>query len=264
MTPNNYNYKKKVDKVDDFITSFLQNNIRLPKSSQQKLMPNNNKNINEEDTEQDIPELHEKQDYDSDSDDEDAFEISQILQEPIDTGTTRVETEMKRDKQHKISQQSNKDNITGNSDSSFPSNHSTPYISTHSKTHINKEKHRNIQHAPLNSETSGKHTTIPKPAKTKMQDNIYITNNLTYGDELQTATGSRTRILGHNVNGIESYNFATLELVCDSMRKFNIDVAGLSETNLHFNHPQVKNSMQKVIRKFWSRKKLITSETDLT
>ena len=109
------------------------------------------------------------------------------------------------------------------------------------KTHINKEKYRHIQHEIFNSETSGKHTTIPKPAKSKTQDNIYITNNLTYGDELQTTTGSLTRILGHNVNGIESYNFATLELVCDSMRKFNIDVVGLSETNLHFNHSQVKN-----------------------
>jgi len=48
------------------------------------------------------------------------------------------------------------------------------------------------------------------------------------------------------------------------MRKFNIDVAGLSKTNLHFNNPQVTKSMQKVIRKFWSRKKLNTSETALT
>ena len=130
-------------------------------------MSNNNKNINEKDTGQDIPELQEKQDYDSDSDDEDAFELFQIIQEPVDTETTRVETEMKRDKQHNISQHSTKDKITCNCDSSFPSSHSTPYISAHSKTHINKEKHRNIQHIPLNSETSGKHTTIPKPAKTK-------------------------------------------------------------------------------------------------
>ena len=80
--------------------------------------------------------------------------------------------------------------------------------------------------------------------KTK-ENNIYITNNLTYGDTLQTTTGSLTRILGHIVNGTESSNFATLELVCDSMRKFNIYVAGLSETNLHFNHPQVIKSSKK-------------------
>ena len=66
------------------------------------------------------------------------------------------------------------------------------------------------------------------------------------------------------MNGIESSNFATLELVYDSMRKFNIDVARLSETNLHFNNPQVKKSMQQVIKNFWSRKTIITSETNLT
>ena len=42
-------------------------------------MTKNNKNVNEEDIGQDIPELQEKQDYDSDADDEDDFEISQIL-----------------------------------------------------------------------------------------------------------------------------------------------------------------------------------------
>ena len=40
------------------------------------------------------------------------------------------------------------------------------------------------------------------------------------------------------------------------MKKFNIDVAGLSQTNLYFKNPQVKKSMQQVIRNFWSRKKL--------
>ena len=58
--------------------------------------------------------------------------------------------------------------------------------------------------------------------------------------------------------------FSTLELVCDSMIKFNIVVAGLSETDLHFNNQQVKQSMQQVIRKFWSRKTIVTSEKNLT
>ena len=47
------------------------------------------------------------------------------------------------------------------------------------------------------------------------------------------------------MNGIESSNFETLELMYDSMRNFNIDIAGLSETNLHFNNPQVKNQYNK-------------------
>ena len=105
------------------------------------------------------------------------------------------------------------------------------------------------------SESSIKRTFSTKHSTSNTQENnIYINNNLTYGDALQTTIGSLTRILGHNVNGIESFNFATLELMCDSMRKFHIDIARLSETNLHFNTPQVKKSIQQVIRKFWSEK----------
>ena len=37
MTPNNYTYILKSDKVDDFIMSFLQNNNNLPTFSQQEL-----------------------------------------------------------------------------------------------------------------------------------------------------------------------------------------------------------------------------------
>ena len=65
-------------------------------------------------------------------------------------------------------------------------------------------------------------------------------------------------------NGIESSHVITLDLVFDSMRKFNIDVAGLSETNLHFNILKVNKSIQKIIRTFWSRDKLTTSEKALT
>ena len=47
------------------------------------------------------------------------------------------------------------------------------------------------------------------------------------------------------------------------MIKFNIDIATLSETNLHLSNPQVNKKIQRVVRKFWSRKTLITSETDI-
>ena len=48
--------------------------------------------------------------------------------------------------------------------------------------------------------------------KKNTRKKIYSTNNLIYGDTLQTIIGSLTRILGHNVNGIESSNFVTLEV----------------------------------------------------
>ena len=68
--------------------------------------------------------------------------------------------------------------------------------------------------------------------------NIYITGNITYGDVLQTTTGSLTRIFCQNINGIEFSHFTTLESVCDSVRKCNIDIAGLFETDLHFANPK--------------------------
>ena len=77
---------------------------------------------------------------------------------------------MKKDEQQKSLQDSNKDNVVCNSDSSFPSSHSSTFISAYSslkKTNINKEKHYHIHHKPLNSETSDKHTASPKPGKQK-------------------------------------------------------------------------------------------------
>ena len=71
----------------------------------------------------------------------------------------------------------------------------------------------------------------------QVKNNIYVIDNLTHGDDIQTTIGLLTRIQGQNVNGIESSLFSTLELVCDSMNKFNIDIAGLSETKLHFVNP---------------------------
>ena len=55
MTSNNYNYKKKVDKVDSFIKSFLQNNNILSKHSQQK--PNTTTSEDESEETQEIQSL---------------------------------------------------------------------------------------------------------------------------------------------------------------------------------------------------------------
>ena len=171
-------------------------------------------------------------------DNDDVLSTSRELQETV---SNRVKTILNEDEQHKTRKHSNKENITSNSDTSSFSSLSSTNTSQHSSSRNKNSKNNNNQqkNEPLR-ESSLKRTFSTKPSTSKSQENnIYINNNLTYGDALQTSTGSLTRILGHNVNGIESSNFATLELVCDSMRKFHIDVDGLSETNLHFNNPQV-------------------------
>ena len=60
---------------------------------------------------------------------------------------------------------------------------------------------------------------LSRQSSKEKKKNIYITDNLTYGDVLHTTTGSLTRILGQNVNRFESSHIYTLELVCDSVRK---------------------------------------------
>ena len=48
--------------------------------------------------------------------------------------------------------------------------------------------------------------------------------------------------------------------MCDSMRTYNIDIANLSETNLHYAHTQIKKVLQSVISQIWPRQKVVTLE----
>ena len=76
MAPNNYIYKKITDKADDFIKIFLQNNNILSKHPQQKPNITTSEDESKEDQGNEIPDLHERQDYDSDSEDYDHFATS--------------------------------------------------------------------------------------------------------------------------------------------------------------------------------------------
>ena len=60
MTPNNYNYKEvdKVDKVDNFIMKFLQNNNNFPTLSQQQPNTTTPEDERGEDSGNEIPDLH--------------------------------------------------------------------------------------------------------------------------------------------------------------------------------------------------------------
>ena len=74
---------------------FLQNNNNLPTFSQQKLNTTTKENESGEDPGNDIPDLHGRQDYGSDADDDGDFSTSRTLQKTVYEKTNSVETEMK-------------------------------------------------------------------------------------------------------------------------------------------------------------------------
>ena len=55
----------------------------------------------------------------------------------------------------------------------------------------------------------------------------------------------------------------TLEEISDSAFRHVADVACLSETNTHWNHPSSKYKTTKILKQFWPRTKITTSETSL-
>ena len=65
--------KKKIDRVDDFIKRFLTNNKLLTKKSQLKSNTKTGEDESEEDPGNEIPDLHEKYNSDSDSKDEEVL-----------------------------------------------------------------------------------------------------------------------------------------------------------------------------------------------
>ena len=71
-----------------------------------------------------------------------------------------------------------------------------------------------------------------------------------------------SRIIFQNVNILElSSGHHTLELVCDSIGQFKIDIAWLVETNTNWEHPSSKTSFQATNRRHWKHSRSITSET---
>ena len=87
MTSNNYNYKKKVDKVDNFIMTFLQNNNNLPTFHQHQ----SNTTTTEKKRGQNPVEV----------DNDDVLSTSRELQETV---SIRVKTILNEDEQHNTKQ----------------------------------------------------------------------------------------------------------------------------------------------------------------
>ena len=98
--------------------------------------------------------------------------------------------------------------------------------------------------------------------KKRSIDNPYITDNLLYGDPILELNPPTSRIIYNNVNGLDlSNNSATLETMFDYMYMHNVDVACMSETNAHWKNQRCKNTMYSVVRQFWKRFHITTSET---
>ena len=136
---------KKVDKVDNVIITFLQNNKKLPTFSQQQYNTTTTENNRGQNPVNDIPDLHGRQTYNSEVDNDDVLSTSRELQKKVYEKTNRVETILKEDEQHKTRQHSNKENITSNSDTSFFSSQSSTYISQHSSSRDTNRKNNNNQ-----------------------------------------------------------------------------------------------------------------------
>ena len=86
--------------------------------------------------------------------------------------------------------------------------------------------------------------------------------DITFGDELISKQNNITRLLYHNTGSLGlSNNSHNLEVICDAMFTHDIDIASLVETNTHWKHNNSIPRLKQVIKKFWSRINISTSET---
>ena len=86
--------------------------------------------------------------------------------------------------------------------------------------------------------------------------------DITFGDELIPKQNNITRLLYHNTGSLGlSNNSHNLEVICDAMFTHDIDIASLVETNTHWKHNNSIPRIKQVIKKFWSRTNISTSET---
>ena len=74
-----------------------------------------------------------------------------------------------------------------------------------------------------------------------------------FGDVLKNKTTDVIRILFQNVGGLElSTTGHTLEVTCQSIKKYTIDIAYFAETNKNWDHPKAKKQIYKIRKQFWN------------
>ena len=133
----------------------------------------------------------------------------------------------------------------------------------------NKIDHQHhLQHESKNSDnldikspsTSFNSSSSPIKISSKRKNKPTKLNNNPFGDVLQKKATDVTRILFQNVGGLElSTTGHTLEVTCQSIKQYNIDIACLTETNPNWDHPKAKKQIHKIKKQFCKRRKLTTT-----
>ena len=96
------------------------------------------------------------------------------------------------------------------------------------------------------------------------QPNILTSSNLniTFGDKLIPKQNNTTRLIYHNSGNIGiSNNSHNLEVICDAMHTHEVDIGSLVETNNHWKHDKFIPKLKQVLKQFWSRTNISTSDT---
>ena len=166
---------------------------------------------------------------------------------------------------------------------SLPSYHNYTFNSTPINQHPTDIDSHHFHTQPTPTINNNLHTTTPDhsndpfqsptdyPSDSSSDDDSFLCNkeerqrNLPFGDLItNNKEHDHSRIIFQNINSLElSSGHHTLELVCDSIGQFEIDIACLAETNTNWENPSSKISFQATKRRHWKHSHSITSETDI-
>ena len=166
---------------------------------------------------------------------------------------------------------------------SLPSYHNYTFNSPTIKQHQNDLAFHHPQSQPTptinynlqspNPDLSNNTSHLPNDLSydSSSDDDYFLCNkeerqrNLPFGDLItNNKEHDHSRIIFQNVNSLElSSGHHTLELVCDSIGQFEIDIACLAETNTNWKHQSSKTSFQATKKRHWKHSHSITSETDI-
>ena len=108
-----------------------------------------------------------------------------------------------------------------------------------------------------------KPTISPTNSSLDQPNNLKTSNfNITFGDELIPKQNNMTRLLYHNSGSLGiSTNSQNPEVICEAIFTHEIDIASLVETNTHWKHNKSLPKLKQVLKQFWSRTNISTSET---
>ena len=106
-------------------------------------------------------------------------------------------------------------------------------------------------------------TISPTNPTLDQPNNLKSSNfNITFGDELIPKQNNVTRLLYHNSVSLGIPNNShNLEVICEAMYTYKIDIASLVKTNTHWKHDNSLPKLKQVLKQFWSRTNISTSET---